>query len=185
MTTKHGTVTVFLGPMYSSKSTSLINLLQRSKIAKKNIVLFKPRVDNRYSNNSVVSHDGAELPAIVVDSYKDIHEHVLSADIVGIDEIQFFDTDIWRVVNSLAALGKDVVIAGLSTDFMGQPFETSARVAMIADKVKKLTAVCVICGEDAVWTQMVNDGVEVTDGDRVQVGGSELYEPRCRKCFIR
>ena len=183
--TKHGTVTVFLGPMYSSKSTSLINLLQRSKIAKKSIVLFKPKIDNRYSDDSVVSHDGANLPAIVIDSYKDIQAHVNGSDVVGIDEVQFFDPEIWRIVNGLAALGKDVVIAGLNTDFMGHPFEASARVAMIADEVKTLKAVCVGCGEDAVWTQMVNEGVEVTDGDRVQVGGSELYEPRCRKCFKR
>jgi len=176
---------VFLGPMYSQKSTSLINVLQRALIARKKVILFKPEIDKRYSIDRVVSHDGVSMPAEVVASHKDMYDLVGDADIVGIDEVQFFDPDIWRLINNLAALGKDIVISGLSTDFMGQPFETSARVAMIADKVKKLTAICVKCGEEAVWTQMVVDGVEVTDGDRVQVGGSELYEPRCRRCYIR
>jgi len=181
----HGRVTIFLGPMYSQKTTNLINKLQRAIIAKKKVVLFKPAVDNRYSVDNVVSHDGVSMPAEVVSSHKDMYNFIDGADIVGIEEVQFFEPDIWRLINNLAALGKDVVISGLSTDFMGQPFETSARVAMIADKVKKLTAICVKCGEEAVWTQMVVGGVEVTDGDRVQVGGSELYEPRCRRCYIR
>jgi thymidine kinase len=185
MSSNHGKVILFLGPMYSGKSTSLISLLQRYNIANRKTVLFKPRIDTRYSIDKVVSHDGASLPAIVVDSHKDIPDLVEDAEAVGIEEVQFFDSDIWRVINNLATLGKDVIVAGLSTDFMGQPFETSARVAMIADKVKKLDAVCVQCGKDAVWTQMVVDGVEVTDGDRVQVGGSELYSPKCRGCFKR
>lgn len=183
---RHGKVTAILGNMYAGKSTSLLNKLNRAKIAKKKVFLYKPSIDNRYSTTSVVSHDGHSFPATIIDSYKDLYECVdQDADVVGIDEVQFFDPEIWRAINFLASNGTDVIVSGLSTDFMGQPFETSARIAMIADVIEKLTAVCVKCGEDAVWTQMVSSGKEVTDGERVQVGGSELYEPRCRRCFVR
>jgi thymidine kinase len=182
--TKHGTVTAIVGNMYAGKSTRLLHYLKRAKIGNKRVKLFKPSIDNRYSEGEVVSHDGVSFPAVVIDSFKPLYD-VVDVDIVFIDEVQFFDPDIWRAVNALAALGIDVVVAGLSTDYMGQPFETSARLAMIADRIEKLTAVCVKCGDDAVWTQMVLDGAEVTDGERVQVGGSELYEPRCRRCFVR
>lgn len=183
--TNPGAVTVILGSMYSGKSTALLYHLKRAMIAKKEVVLFKPRIDDRYSKDEVVSHDGESLPAILLDSHKDILGQIGTAEVIGLDEVQFLDVEVWRVVDILSLLGKTVFIAGLSTDFMGQPFETSARVAMISDKIEKLTAVCVKCGEDAVWTQMVSDGVEVTDGDRVQVGGLELYEPRCRRCFVK
>lgn len=181
-----GSVTIIVGPMFASKSTELIRRLDRALLAKKETMLFKPQIDNRYSDTSVVSHDGLSFPATVVASYKDIYDEVPeTVEVVGFDEIQFFDAEVWRVVDALAADGKDVFVAGLSTDFMGNPFETTARVAMIADAVKKLTAVCVPCGADAVWTQLVVDGTEITDGDRIQVGGTEAYEPRCRNCFIR
>lgn len=184
--TKHGKVTAILGNMYAGKSTSLLNKLNRAKIAKKKVVLYKPKIDNRYAENAVVSHDGRSFPAVVISSYKELYNCVdLDTDIVGIDEVQFFDPEIWRAINYLASDGIDIVVAGLSTDYMGQPFETSARIAMISDTIEKLTAVCVKCGEDAVWTQMVLNGEEVTDGERIQVGGSELYEPRCRRCFVR
>lgn len=180
----HGTVTAILGNMYSGKSTRLLHYLTRSLLAKKSFKLFKPRIDNRYSETEVVSHDGVSHPAEFLDSYKDLYD-VSDVDIVFIDEIQFFDPEIWRVINALAANGIDVFVAGLSTDFMGQPFETSARIAMIADSIEKLTAICTSCGDEAVWTQMVLNGAAVTDGERIQVGGQEMYEPRCRRCFVR
>lgn len=184
--TEHGKVTAILGNMYSGKSTRLLHYVTRAQIAKKQFRLFKPKIDNRYSLTEVVSHDGARVEAEVIDSYKALYDlDPLSLDILLIDEVQFFDPEIWRVINEWAAGGIDVYVAGLSTDFMGQPFEASARVAMIADSIESLSAVCTKCGEDAVWTQMVVDGVEVTDGERVQVGGSEMYEPRCRRCFVR
>lgn len=180
----HGTVTAILGNMYAGKSTRLLHYVTRTSIAKKSFRLFKPKIDTRYSDTEVVSHDGIKHPAEVVDSYKDLYG-INNVDTVFIDEIQFFDPEIWRVINTLAAEGINIFVAGLSTDFMGQPFETSARVAMIADKIEKLTAICTQCGEEAVWTQLVVDGKEVTDGERVQVGGHEMYEPRCRRCFVR
>ena len=183
---EHGKVTAILGNMYSGKSTRLLHYATRARIAKKDFQLFKPRIDNRYSTDEVVSHDGARVNAQVIDSYKDLYDlDSGSLEVLLIDEIQFFDPEIWRVVNEWAMDGVDVYVAGLSTDFMGQPFEASARIAMIADNIESLTAVCTGCGEDAVWTQMVVGGVEVTDGERVQVGGTEMYEPRCRRCFVR
>lgn len=184
MENKHGTIVAILGNMHSGKTTSLLHHITRARIANKSFKLFKPRIDNRYSDDEVVSHDGAKYPAICIDSYKDLYS-ATDVDVVFLDEVQFFDPEIWRAVNSLAISGVNVFVAGLSTDFMGQPFEASARVAMIADRIDKLTAVCVKCGEDAVWTQMVVNGIEVTDGERVQVGGSEMYESRCRRCFVR
>lgn len=182
----HGVVTAILGNMYAGKSTRLLHYLTRARIANRSFFLFKPKIDTRYSESEVVSHDGIKYPAEVIDSYKELYNiRGSSTDVVFIDEVQFFDPEIWRAINQLAASGIDVFVAGLSTDYMGQPFETSARVAMIADNIDKLTAVCVKCGDDAVWTQMVVDGKEVTDGERVQVGGSEMYEPRCRRCFVR
>lgn len=182
--TNHGQVTAIIGNMYSGKSTRLLHHLTRAAIANKKFRLFKPQIDNRYSDTHVVSHDGAKHPAEVVTSYKDLYD-IEDVDTVFIDEVQFFDPEIWRVINKLAANGINVYVSGLSTDFMGQPFETSARISMIADCIEKLTAICVKCGDEAVWTQMVVDNKEVTDGERVQVGGHEMYEPRCRRCFVR
>lgn len=184
--TEHGKITAILGNMYSGKSTRLLQYVTRARIAKKKFRLFKPKIDDRYSVNEVVSHDGFRYEAEVIDSYKVLYGlDPDSLDILLIDEVQFFDPEIWRVVNEWAMDGVDVYVAGLSTDFMGQPFEASARVAMIADNIESLAAVCTKCGEDAVWTQMVVEGEEVTDGERVQVGGTEMYEPRCRRCFVR
>jgi thymidine kinase len=185
MPREHGKVTVILGNMYSGKSTRLLHYVTRASIAGRRYLLVKPRIDNRYSDSEVVSHDGARVSAVVLDSHRSLTALDLEIDVILIDEVQFFSPEIWRVVDDYAARGVDVYVAGLSTDFMGQPFEASARVAMIADSIENLTAVCSKCGDDAVWTQMVVGGVEVTDGERVQVGGSEMYEPRCRRCFVR
>lgn len=180
-----GQVITITGSMFSGKSTGLIAQLKRALIAKRTVALFKPAIDNRYSVAEVVSHDGDSLPAIVVASSDEILEHARGADVVGLDEVQFFDEGIVDVVHQLADNGTNVVIAGLSTDFLGNAFEVSAKVAMISDKVHKLSAVCMKCGEDAAWTQRVIAGVEAVSGDRVQVGGLETYEPRCRNCFVR
>lgn len=180
-----GTVIAIVGSMFSGKSTGLISYLKRATIAKQSVVLFKPDIDNRYSDSEVVSHDGERLPAIPVKSSKEILELSSNANVIGLDEVQFFDDGIIDVVCRLADLGKNVVVAGLSSDFMGTPFEISAKISMLADEVKKLSAVCMKCGQDAIWTQRVIAGSEVVSGDRVQVGGLETYEPRCRDCFVR
>ena len=179
-----GFLKVFTGPMFSSKSTGLIEHLRRAKIAKKSVVLFKPSIDNRYSDSEVVSHNGDRLDAIVVMGEHEIASHCWSFDVIGIDEVQFFDPSILELLNLLADAGKEVIVAGLNADFMGDPFETTALSVHYADRLEKLTAVC-RCGDDALWTQLMSDGIEVTDGDRVHVGGTESYEPRCRRCFVR
>lgn len=180
-----GFLKVFTGPMFSSKSTGLIEHLRRAKIAKKSVILFKPAIDNRYSVSEVVSHNGEKLDAVVIDHYSEIFALASTYDVVGIDEVQFFEPLVIETLNMLANDGKEVVVAGLNADFMGQPFETTALVLHHADRVEKLTSVCRLCGSDAVWTQLIQDGKEVTGGDPVHVGGLESYEPRCRKCFVR
>ena len=182
-----GFLKVFTGPMFSSKSTGLIEHLRRAKIARKSVILFKPEVDDRYSDTAVVSHNGDKLEAVVVAS-SDITTILCRGaeyEVVGVDEVQFFDPSIITALNSLASGGKEVIVAGLNADFMGAPFETTAQAIHYADKVEKLAAVCALCGHDAVWTQLVRDSIAVTDGDRVQVGGADTYEPRCRACFVR
>ena len=182
-----GFLKVFTGPMFSSKSTGLIEHLRRAKIARKSVILFKPAVDNRYSETAVVSHNGDKLEAAVVTSTDSttILCHGADFEVIGVDEIQFFDTSLIAALNALASGGKEVVVAGLNADFMGEPFDTTAQAIHYADRVEKLTSVCALCGNDAVWTQLVCDGVAITDGNRVQVGGAETYEPRCRGCFVR
>ena len=175
---------MIIGPMYASKSTTLLSHLHRATLAKRTTALFKPSLDDRYSVDEVVTHDDTRQGAIVVENAFDIPNHTAGVQVVGIDEAQFFDDDLVTVVNSLANLGKRVVISGLTTDFMGHPFATTAALTMIADEVVSLSAVCVRCGDDAKWTQMVVDGVPLIKGDRVAVGGYEMYEPRCRSCFV-
>lgn len=182
-----GFLKVFTGPMFSSKSTGLIEHLRRAKIAKKSVIMFKPSIDNRYSENEVVSHNGEKLEAVVLHGDRGAEIAILAApyDVVGVDEIQFFNPAVVDALNILADAGKEVVVSGLNADFMGQPFETTALVLHHADRVEKLAAVCRPCGNDAVWTQLIQNGKEITGGDPVHVGGSESYEPRCRGCFVR
>lgn len=180
-----GFLKVFTGPMFSSKSTALIEHLRRAKIANKTVILFKPSIDQRYSVDEVVSHNGEKLEAVVISTSDEIAHLGECFDVVGVDEVQFFDTSIINCLNNLANNGKEVIVAGLNADYMGNPFETTALAVHYADKLAKLTSVCKKCGEDAVWTQMMHNDIEITDGDRVQVGGLESYEPRCRGCFVR
>lgn len=173
--------------MFSSKSTGLIEHLRRAKIAQKSVIMFKPAIDNRYSDNEVVSHNGEKLEAVVLAGDRGMDISILASayDVVGVDELQFFEPSIVAALNLLADAGKEVVVSGLNADFMGQPFETTSLALHYADRVEKLAAVCRPCGEDAVWTQLIQEGKEITGGDPVHVGGSESYEPRCRGCFVR
>lgn len=176
-----------VGCMYAGKSTELIRQMTRAKIAGKNIKVFKPVIDDRYSTNEVVTHDGVVISTEVVASVADIPALVNdSVDVVGIDELQFFEEESWKTLVQVVSDGTSVVTAGLSNDFLGKPFESVARVSMLADDITRLSAVCLQCGSyDAMFNQMVDQsGLPITFGDRIQVGGSEKYEPRCRGCFV-
>lgn len=173
-----GTLTVISGCMFSSKSESLIRTLKRAKYEKRKVVGIKPSVDTRYSDADIVSHSGFNFKAVSVAHPNDILgiPEVRDAQVVGIDEAQFFDESIIEVCRELVSQGKGVVVAGLDLDFRGHPFGSMPALLATADFVTKLHAACVVCGGVATRSQRVVDSQE-----QVVVGGSSAYEARCRK----
>ncbi|WP_099190078.1 thymidine kinase [Tepidibacter mesophilus] len=182
----HGYIEVVIGPMYSGKSEELIRILKRSKIAKQNVVAFKPAIDNRYSDEDVVSHSGASITAIPIKSAKEIYNHIDSdTQVVGIDEVQFFEGEVVDIAMDLADKGIRVIVAGLDMDFRGEPFGPTPRLLAIAEFVQKLQAVCMVCGNPAHRTQrLINGQPAKYDDPIILVGATESYEARCRKCHV-
>lgn len=182
----HGWIEVVVGPMYSGKSEELIRRVRRAKIAKLNIQVFKHSVDNRYSKEDVVSHCGEKVEAIPVRDTKEILENLCEdTEVVAIDEVQFFEEKIVDVIEELAARGLRVICAGLDMDFKGEPFGPIPRLLAIAEKVDKISAICVVCGNEATRTQrLINGRPAKYDDAVVLVGAHEAYEARCRKCHI-
>lgn len=169
---------VICGPMFSGKSEELIRRLRRAQIARQRVQVFKPAIDNRYSQDCIVSHSELSLQARVVNSSAEILDLLDDrVEVVGIDEVQFFDQGIIRVCDKLANLGKRVIVAGLDTDFRGIPFEPVPQLMAIADYVTKTLAVCHRCGAPASRTQRMS-----ATRDRVVVGAVDCYEARCRRC---
>ena len=181
---REGTVEVISGCMFAGKTEELIRRIKVFEFAHKNILVFKPVIDDRYSATEVVSHAGSSVSSIVISSAKEILEHVKEdTEVVAIDEAQFFDEDIIEVCNLLAGKGKRVVLAGLDTDFRGEPFGPMATLITQAEFVTKLTAVCTKCGAPATRTQrLVNGRPASYDDPTILVGASENYEARCRHC---
>ncbi|MET3575779.1 thymidine kinase [Bhargavaea ullalensis] len=177
-----GWVEVICGSMFSGKSEELIRRLRRARFAKQEIAVFKPAVDNRYSDNSVVSHNGNEIIAMPVADSRQIWRHLDdSVDVVGIDEAQFFDEGIIEMASELADHGYRVIIAGLDQNFRGEPFGPMPQLMAIAENVTKLQAVCTVCGSPASRTQrLINGKPAHADDPVILVGASEAYEPRCR-----
>lgn len=179
---------VIAGSMFSGKSTELMRRATRARIAKQKVLVLKPSIDTRYSDDSVATHDGAMIPSKMVSSADDVLTAVEDSDpdVVCFDEAQFFSLTVAQVIEDLAEdpYNLRVIAAGLDLDFQGVPFESMVHLMMKADKRTHLQAICVVCGNDACRTQRVVDGVPVTDGDVVLVGGNESYEARCRKCFV-
>jgi thymidine kinase len=168
--------------MFSGKSEELIRRVRRAQFAKQNIQVFKPVIDNRYSEESVVSHNGTNVIAKPVEKSADIIPHVTAdVDIVAIDEVQFFDENIVHVVQALSNRGHRVIVAGLDQDFRGEPFGAVPELMALAESVTKLQAVCTVCGSPASRTQRLIDGRPASYHDPIiLVGASESYEPRCR-----
>ncbi|PRR80419.1 Thymidine kinase [Clostridium liquoris] len=182
----HGWIEVIVGPMYSGKSEELIRRIRRAKIAKQRIQVFKPEIDDRYSKEDVVSHCGDKEGAIPVKSADQILE-LMDEDVqvVAIDEAQFFDENIVRVVNEIADKGKRVICAGLDMDFRAEPFGYMGQLMAIAEFVDKIQAICMICGNPATRTQRLINGMPANyDDPIVLVGAKESYEARCRKCHV-
>jgi len=183
-----GKLEVICGPMFSGKSEELMRRLRRAKIARQNVIIFKPKIDTRYIADNIVSHDGNSLEAFPVDDASDIVTIARSnsANVVGIDETQFFTTDVIDAIFSLVEGGTRVIIAGLDLDYRCIPFGPMPILLAIADRVTKLQAICNICGNDASFTQrIVNNKPALFDSEHViQVGGQESYQARCRTCHI-
>ena len=179
-----GNLEVIVGPMFAGKSEELIRRINRLKYAKKNYVVFKPKIDNRYSENEVCSHQLRKEPSIIIEKAKEILEHVnQDTEVVCIDEVQFFDDEIIEIIDYLANNGKRVIVAGLDMDFKGDPFMVVAKLLAKAEYVTKLTAICAVCGKEATMTQRLISGEPAKRTDPVVlVGASESYEPRCRHC---
>lgn len=171
-----GWVEVIAGCMFSGKTEELIRRLRRATFAKLNVKVFKPIIDVRYSKDEIVSHSEQVFPSIMVSDSKEIIDLVGDADIIGIDEAQFFDKEITTVALSLAKLGKRVIIAGLDMDYKGEPFGQMPTLLAIAEYVTKPKAICVVCGSPATMTQRNTKSKE-----QVDVGATDKYEARCRK----
>ncbi len=173
-----GWIEVVCGSMFSGKTEELIRRLKRARFARQSVEIYKPAVDARYSVSEVISHDENSIPSEVVDSAGQILLMVGKADVVGIDEAQFFDEDLVEVCQTLARDGRRVIVAGLDQDYLGRPFEPMPQIMAIAEYVTKLHAVCVVCGSPANHSQRI-----VADRSRVLLGATDVYEPRCRDCF--
>lgn len=177
-----GWVEVICGSMFSGKSEELIRRVRRAQFAKQKIAVFKPHIDNRYSEEEVVSHNGAKVIARPVESSKDIWAYISDEyDVIAIDEAQFFDEGIVDVVQRLADHGFRVIVAGLDQDFRGEPFGPMPTLMTIAEQVMKLQAVCQVCGSPASRTQRLINGQPAGYEDPIiLIGATEAYEPRCR-----
>lgn len=172
-----GWIEVITGCMFSGKTEELIRRLRRAQIAKQKVKIFKPRIDARYSRESIVSHNDQSLPSILIDDIIEVLKHSDDAQVIGIDEAQFFNDGIVHICNMLASKGKRVIVAGLDQDYTGKPFEPIPQLLATAEYITKQHAICVVCGNPADKTQR-----KTTESERVIVGAADIYEARCRKC---
>jgi thymidine kinase len=172
-----GWIEVIAGCMFSGKTEEMIRRLRRAQIAKQNVRIFKPKIDLRYSETSIASHNLQSLPCILIEDINEVFNHITEAQVIGIDEAQFFSSDIIAVCNKLADSGKRVIVAGLDQDYKGVPFEPMPQLLAIAEYITKTLAICVECGNPADKTQRKTASTE-----RVIVGASDFYEARCRRC---
>jgi thymidine kinase len=178
-----GWLEVVCGPMFSGKSEEMIRRLRRAEIAGQRIVIFKPRIDDRYDATDVVSHAGARMRALAVATVAELAESARGHDVVGIDEVQFFERDVVGAALALADSGARVIAAGLDQDFRRLPFGPMPELLAHAELVDKLQAVCHRCGGPATTTQRLVDGRPAPySGATIVVGANEQYEARCRDC---
>jgi thymidine kinase len=175
---QHGWIEVICGSMFSGKTEELIRRLKRAQFANQRLLLFKPVIDDRYSEESVVSHQGSSLKAIAVNNSEEILKLWKNERVVAIDEAQFFDFAITDVCNILAEKGVRVIIAGLDMDYMGVPFGPMPHLLSMAEYVTKVHAICVSCGNLAQFSHRTAE-----EKDQVLVGALEKYKPLCRACY--
>lgn len=164
--------------MFSGKTEELIRRLNRAKIARQKVEIFKPALDKRYHQEDIVSHNENSIRSTPVQKASEILLLAGNCEVVGLDEVQFFDSSIVEVCNSLADNGKRVIAAGLDMDFKGQPFGCMPQLMSIAEYVTKVHAICVVCGDVASHSYRISPSQE-----RVLLGETDVYEARCRRCF--
>ncbi len=183
---KIGHIEVICGPMFAGKTEELIRRVRRMEYAKKKYLVFKPNIDNRYSTDEVVSHNKKSTKAININiKHPEEVKNYVTPEISALvfDEVQFFDQSLIAIINYYAAQGLRIICAGLDKDFTGKPFGLIPYLLAIADEVTKLTAICMVCGEEATETQRIINGIPAYDDDpTVLIGANESYEARCRKC---
>jgi len=181
---KPGWIEVICGPMFSGKSEELIRRVKRLEYAKKEVLVFKPTLDDRYANDEVVSHSKLKTRSININRAADIMRHLTPTTYaIAVDEVQFIDEGIIELARNLASKGLRVILAGLDTDFRGEPFLVVAKLLSIAEYIQKLAAICVVCGAPATRTQRIIAGQPAFyDDPIIKVGASESYEARCRHC---
>ena len=173
-----GWIEVIAGPMFSGKSEELIRLLRRAMFARQRVQVFKPKLDNRYSEGDVVSHTQMRISCELVERASEVLTRLdPRTEVVGIDEAQFFDSDLPKVCGHLANLGKRVLAAGLDMDYRGVPFGPMPELLAVAEEVHKIHAICTRCGAPAAYTQRMIESDEL-----VVVGAVDAYEARCRRC---
>ena len=175
---RQGRIEVICGSMFSGKTEELIRRLNRARIAQQKVEIYKPMIDTRYSEEDVVSHDSNSVASTPVESSQSILLMATEADVVGIDEAQFFDEGLIEVCNTLANRGKRIIIAGLDMDFKGVPFGPMPALCAIAEDVTKVHAICVHCGN------LAHVSHRIVEGDKqVMLGELQEYEPLCRQCY--
>jgi len=183
--TGHGKCEVICGSMFSGKSEELIRRLRRAEYAQQQIQVFKPLIDNRHTLDHIHAHSGQKLSTKAIAQAEQLLELVdANTHTIGIDEVQFFNDTIIAVILELVRQGKRVIVAGLDLDFRGRPFGCMPFLMAIADEVIKLKAVCIVCGDDAHFTQrLVNEKPASVHDPVIVIGAQEYYQARCRDCF--
>jgi len=181
---RDGWIEVICGPMFAGKTEELLRRVKRLEYARKNIVVFKPIIDNRYSENEVVSHNNNRTKSVNISHARQIFTHIdANTDVVAIDEIQFLDEEAVPICEHLAEQGIRVIVSGLDRDFRGEPFSFMPKLLAISEYVTKLTAICVKCGIPATRTPRIVNGKPARyDDPIVLIGAEESYEARCRSC---
>jgi len=174
-----GWIEVICGPMFSGKSEELIRRLRRAMIARKRVQVFKPIIDTRYALDEIVSHGDLRMKSEVVNAGSEILDRVdWRSEVIGVDEANFMGESLVDVVQRLADSGKQVIVAGLDTDYLGRPFVPIPDLLALAESITKTLAICVRCGNPAKHTQRLRGS-----DDLIVVAGSDMYEARCRRCF--
>jgi thymidine kinase len=174
-----GWIEVICGPMFSGKSEELIRRLRRAEIARQRVQIFKPGIDQRYSEDHIVSHSELKIRSECVRDAAEIEKRLdVRTEVIGIDEAQFLGMELVEIVIRLADMGKRVIIAGLDTDYLGRPFHPMPELLAVADEITKDLAICMRCGNPAKHTQRL-----VASDELVVVGAAGMYEARCRRCF--